>query len=84
MKKLEKYEEYTAVILGAIGSMFDEDSEHYIDEDDLAENLTEFFHALSNVAPSLMYSELTGEPTNTLDFNHISNKLIHQYTRKKL
>ena len=83
MKKLEKHYQFAAQITGALGELFDEDSEHYIDSEDLQGNLTDFIHALSNIVPTAIYNELTGENKNILHFNHTANQLIFQYDKNK-
>ena len=81
----EKYVAYAAQISGAIGQLFDEDSEYYIDQEDLNDddNLTQFIHALANVSVTYIYNELTGDNKNQLEFNHIANKLCFQYGNKQ-
>ncbi|MCY1720184.1 hypothetical protein OU798_07510 [Prolixibacteraceae bacterium Z1-6] len=72
------------MITGAIGSMFEEDSEWNIDQEELMEgdNLTHFFHALANVAPTHLFNQLTGDDKNQLEFNHVANQLCFQYSNK--
>ena len=82
MKTLnEKYLQYAAMITGAIGSMFEEDSEWAVDQEELMEgdNLTHFMHALANVAPAHVFNNLTGDSKNHLEFNHVANQLCFQY-----
>lgn len=54
MSKNKKYLQYAAMITGAIGSMFEEDNEWAVDQEELMEgdSLTHFMHALANVAPA--------------------------------
>ena len=77
----EKYLQYAAMITGAIGSMFEEDSEWAVDQEELMEgdNLTHFMHALANVAPAHVFNNLTGDSKNHLEFNHVANQLCFQY-----
>lgn len=85
MKKDKKWIQYSAQILSAITDMFDEDNEYHIDTKELMEgnNLTEFFHALANVAPAHLFNKLTGDEKNHLEFNHIANQLCFQYINKE-
>jgi hypothetical protein len=80
-RKNEKYLQYAVMITGAIGSMFEEDSEWAIDQEELMEgdNLTHFMHALANVAPAHLFNNLTGDNKNQLEFNHVANQLCFQY-----
>jgi len=81
MNKLEKHDEYAATIMAKIGELIDNDE---IDIKELQEddNLTHFFHALSNVVPCYLYNKITGSNENLLTFNHISNQLCFQYSKK--
>lgn len=85
-QKEEKYMHYAMLIQGAIATMFDEDSEsdYKIDQKELQEgdNLTHFFQALANVVPCNMYAKITGDDVNSLEFNHIANKLCFQFSKK--
>jgi len=65
---------YTMMILEALSDTINDLGEE-LQEDN---NLTEFFHALSNLAPTMIYCEITGNPTNVLQFNHLANQLIYQ------
>ena len=80
----EKYLQYAALISGAIGSMFEEDSEYAIDQEELMkdDNLTDFMHALANVAPTHLFNGLTGDNKNQLEFNHLANQLCFQYSTR--
>ena len=84
MAKNEKYLQYAAQISGAIGEMFNEDSEWQIDQEELQEgdNLTHFIHALANIAPAHIYNKITSDDKNHLEFNHIANQLCFQYMNK--
>lgn len=74
--------QYAVKIISAINSCFDEDSENHISRQELMEgdNLTHFFQALANLAPAMIYRRLTGEEVNNLEFNHIANQLVFQYS----
>ena len=75
-----KYMTYAALISEKIGELIDEEiSMEELQEDD---NLTEFFHALANVAPNLIYGGIVGSNVNSLEFNHLANKLCFQYLNR--
>lgn len=82
---MEKQYEYSAKLLSAVQSCFDEDSENYISVSELTEgsNLTHFMHALANLVPAMAYSQFTNKKVGVLDFNHIANKLAFQYSNKE-
>jgi hypothetical protein len=84
MEEKEKTVEYAEKIIQALGSLFEENSDYFISQEELLEedNLTHFFHALGNMVPANFYSQITGEDINILDFNHIANKLCFQYAKK--
>lgn len=87
MKKLKKEDEYAMKIMAKIQELFDDDSEgETIDKEELMEddNMTHFMHALSNLAPLMVYSRFTGDKNvNILSFNHIANQLVFQYANKE-
>lgn len=57
----------------------DEDNENYINLKEI--DLTDFFHALSNIVPSYVYNKYTGSDKNNLEFNHIANQLCFQFSK---
>lgn len=65
-----------------LNEMFNGDSEHQIDMEELSEgeNATHFIHAVANVVPNMVYSRLTGDRKNNLEFNHMANQLVFQYS----
>lgn len=71
--------------MSQLSKMFREDSDNFIDKEEFKDsnNLTEFIHCLANVIPTIMYNNLTGSDLNTLDFNHIANKLCFQFSEKR-
>lgn len=79
-----KENEYAMKILHVLGTLFNEDNDVFIDKNDFkdGDNLTDFIHALGNVAPTRMYDLLTGNDTDTLSFNHIANHLVFQYSKQ--
>jgi hypothetical protein len=85
MAQTEKQLQYAAMLSGKIAEIFDEESEYHIDQQELQEgdNLTHFFHALANVMPNHLYNKITGDDKNNLEFNHIANQLVFQYSKKQ-
>lgn len=77
----KKIAEYTMKIEAAIAQMFDEGSEQYISPEDVTEgdNASLFIHALTTVAPTMLYNRLTSSNVNFLEFNHIANTLCFQF-----
>ena len=82
--KMKKDVQYAGLLLMAIGQIFDEDNENYIDPEELMEgdNLTDFFHALANSVPTHFFNKFTGADKNQLEFNHTANQLCFQYSNK--
>jgi len=80
---MEKHLEYAQKLVSQIALIFDEDSENHIDtaefEDD--KNLTDFFHALANVVPAYYFNKITGQEKDNLEFNHMANQLLFQYSK---
>ena len=85
MEQTKKHFQYAAMLGGKIAELFDEESEFHIDKDELLEgdNLAHFFHALANLMPTFFFNELTGDSKNNLEFNHIANQLVFQYSKIK-
>ena len=80
-KKDEKWLRYSAQITSALSELFDEDSEKYIGSMENID-LTQFFHALANAVPATIFNKLTGSNKNLLEFNHLANQLVFQYSQK--
>lgn len=79
---MEKQFEYAIKLHAAIVSVFDEENENGIDPSELAvdNNLTHFMHALLNLAPAVIYEELTNDKDKTaVEINHLANQLCFQY-----
>lgn len=72
-----KANHYAATILSALSEVLDEQID--LKELEEGDNLTDFFHALSNLVPNSVYNSITGENINILQFNHIANSLCFQY-----
>ena len=87
MAQTEKHLQYAAMLSEKIAELFDEDSESdfHIDQQELQEgdNLTHFFHALANIMPTHLFNNITGDDKNNLEFNHIANQLVFQYSKKQ-
>jgi len=85
MSQNEKHLHYAAMLSGKIAEIFDEESEYHIDHKELqqGDNLTHFFHALANIMPTRIFNKITGDEKNNLEFNHIANQLIFQYSKKQ-
>lgn len=81
----EKYLQYAAILSAKISEVFDENSENYISESELedSDNATMFIHALANVMPCYIFNTMMDENKNWIDFNHVANKLIFQYSKKE-
>ena len=85
MEQTKKHLQYAAMLGEKIAELFDEESESHIDQEELFEgdNLTHFFHALANLMPTFFFNELTGDSKTNLEFNHIANQLVFQYSKMK-
>lgn len=85
MAQTEKHLQYAAMLSVKIAEIFDEESEYHIDQEELQEgdNLTHFFHALANIMPNHLFNKITGDDKNSLEFNHIANQLVFQYSKKQ-
>lgn len=77
-----KQQEYTLKILSRLQMLFD-GSEDGIAITELEDNgnAADFFHALANLAPAVVFNKLTQREIGTLDFNHIANRLCFQNVR---
>ncbi len=82
---MSKQQEYTVKILEQLQQLFDEKCENNIDIKELEDNsnASDFFHALANLAPAVVYNKLTKSNAGTLDFNQIANRLCFQNVRIK-
>jgi hypothetical protein len=80
MTDKSKQQEYTEKILDQLQQLFEESNENRIDITELEDNTNaaDFFHALANLAPTVVYTKLTQKEIGTLDFNHIANRLCLQ------
>lgn len=79
---MKKPEEIAHLLLANLQDQIqNEDNENHIDLEDV--DLTDFFHALSNILPTYVFNKYTGEDKNQLEFNHVANKLCFQYSTKE-
>lgn len=81
---MEKQFEYAAALTEHLAEIFNEDSLSYIDAAELNEgdNLTHFIHALANIVPCHFFNKVTGDEKNNLEFNHIANQIVFQYSKE--
>ena len=70
--------QYYAKIAGALNSIFDKESEYYIDLYSEEFNANDFFHVLATRVPQLIFAKITNNELDPLEFNHVCNKLIMQ------
>jgi len=80
---MERDIHYAVLIQSQIAEMFQEDAENRIDPKDFEdeENAKAFFHALGNIVPCRIYNQLTGNENNILEFNHVANHLVFDFTK---
>lgn len=78
---------YTTLLSSAIlDAIQNEDSEFYIggnEELEQDDNMTEFSHALLNIAPMYVFDKLTETGGDLLEMNYLANRLIHQFSKKE-
>ena len=74
----EKQLQYYAKIMTALGNIFNEESECYIDVYDENFSANDFIHVVATRVPHLVFVKLTSNEVDPLEFNHICNKLIMQ------
>lgn len=82
--KNKKEQEYITKIATHLSEIFTDDCDNRIDPQDFDhdDNATIFFHAL-NTCCGILYQHLTGDSEiDLLGYNHISNRLIHQFNGK--
>ncbi len=80
---MNKEQELTVKVLAHLEEIFDEDCEYHVSKEELEENLTMFIHVIANNVPAMIYENITGDNLNTLEFNHLANKLVFQFANKK-
>jgi hypothetical protein len=79
-QKIDVQIQLQAKILTALQACFENDSEHYIDLKKIEKdgNLNDLFHVLGTKVPQYIFSKITGQQPDPLEFNHICNRLIFQ------
>ena len=81
MSKIPKYIQFASQITAVLAdAMENEDNPNYMEIKE--KDLTEFIHALSTVAPNMIFNNITGQNLNNLEFNHVANKLCFQFMKK--
>ncbi|WP_271783888.1 hypothetical protein [Aquimarina algiphila] len=86
MSNIEQAAHYAVLIQSKLTELFEDDADITIDINELAEDdekATAFIHALANLVPANIYMGLTDNSVNSIDFNHIANKLCFQYSKEK-
>jgi len=79
-KEDEKWAYYSVIISRCLSQLFDKESEYYVDiKNDT--DFTQFIYVLSVSVPANLYNKLTKENVNHLEFNHISNHLVFQFSK---
>lgn len=76
----DKITYFTDEILAVLDEKIKTD-EKFLNE--IAENTTEFIHALANVVPTTVYDRLIEEIDSFLEFNHIANKLCFEFMKRE-
>lgn len=76
----EKYLRYAVLVTEKIGELLQDDLQSELEDDTL--DLTQFFHALSTVAPTRMFNEMTGDSQDNLGYNQLMNRLCFQFGTK--
>lgn len=83
MNKQELWMTYAVQIQSVLQLLFEKDSEHYVGDNFFEDgDATQFFHALANVVPAVVFQRITGISKTYLEFNHIANQLCFQYLEK--
>lgn len=80
---MKKEHEYAMKIKSQLLDIFDPESENFIDPKEFEEdpdNAAAFLHAMATMAPNIIFHRLTGQQKNNLEFNHIANQLVFQYS----
>lgn len=82
-----KHEMFTTKILAALAeTLFNEDSELRLEEDDLqtSDDIKHFFYALGAVVPAVIFDDMveSDEGQNALEMNQLVNKLCFQFMNK--
>jgi len=76
-KENKKADEYCKLILNKISELFRERDDLWEEFED-SDNCTSFIHALANMAPTVVYNNMTSNEIDMLDFNHLANRVCVQ------
>lgn len=87
-RSVTKEDQYASLIIGQIMTMLqDEDCSFAINLKELqeegGENLKAFIHALATLAPTYICNKLAGLGNSNLEFNHMANQLVFEFSHKK-
>lgn len=77
---MDKYKQYSALLMELLASAFDEDSENFIEPLETVD-LTQFFTALI-AAQTYVFNNLTGDDKNLIEMTHALNGLAVQHVVK--
>lgn len=79
----KKIDQYTMRLAQQVSDIFKDESDNHIDFKELKEgdNMTLFFHALTNVVPAFVWNKFSDAPTDILGMNHNANRMIFQYAK---
>lgn len=79
-KKQAKHVRYGALLVHKITEIISEEgSELNINRIAEEDDLNDFMHALATLMPSSIYTILTDDNVDVLEFNHIANRLCFQF-----
>lgn len=70
--------QYYVKIAGALNTLFEQDSENYINVFAKDFNANDFIHVLATRVPQMVVAKLTNNEFDPLEFNHVCNRLIMQ------
>lgn len=70
--------QYYVKIAGALNTLFEEDSENYINVFAKDFNANDFIYVLATRVPQMVVAKLTNNEFDPLEFNHVCNRLIMQ------
>lgn len=86
MEEMEQEIQYATKVNMALATLFDEESGHYIDMNELAEDgkkLKAFIHAFANMSPCMLFNKITGQDQDLLQFNHTANSICFEFAKKE-
>lgn len=79
----KNYEQYAGKLALHIADIFNEKNPNHIDEKELMdyENFKQFMFALTTLVPVNIYNAMCETDSNTLEFNHLCNLLVFEYSK---